>query len=63
MNSLPLFKDPRDYNTKELALLKIHLLVYGEELRAARAEYVCPAYVKSLEELIKRIKEEIEGAI
>jgi len=31
--------------------------------REARAEYVCPAYIKSLEELMKRIEEEIEGAI
>ena len=63
MSSLPLFRDPRDYTPKELALLKIHLLVYRKELRAARVEYVCPAYIKSLEELMKRIEEEIEGAI
>jgi len=45
-------------------LLKIHLLVYRKELRAAEAKYVCrPAYIEFLQELMKRIKEEIEGAI
>jgi len=63
MSSLPLFRDPPDYTPKELTFLRIHLFLYGEELRAARVEYVCPAYIELLEEIIKRIKEEIEGAI
>jgi len=64
MSSLPLFKDPPDYTPKELTFLRVHLFLYGEELRAARVEYVRrPAYIELLEEIMKRIEEEIEGAI
>jgi len=54
---------PKECNAKELALLKIRLLVCKKELRKALAEYVCPPYIKCLEEMVKRLKEEIGEAI
>ena len=58
-----LFRDPRDYSPKELALLKIRVFIYESNLREAEAENIFPEYIKCLEELIRRFKEEIKGAI
>ena len=56
-------EDSQECNAKDLALLKIRLLVYKKELREAEAENICPPYIKCLEEMVKRLKEEIGGAI
>ena len=55
-------KEFSQVSPKDLALLKIRLLAYKKQLREALRENVCPPYIKGLEEIVNRLKEEIDGA-